>query len=46
MSMSRWGVTPPLKPPVGSGYNVLQYTVVQRLSASHAAFAGNFNKAG
>ena len=29
MSMSRWGVTPPLKPPVGSGYNVLQYTVVQ-----------------
>ncbi|CAE7362501.1 unnamed protein product [Symbiodinium natans] len=30
---------------IAAGYNVLQYTVVQRLSASHAAFAGNFNKA-
>jgi drug/metabolite transporter (DMT)-like permease len=28
-----------------AGYNILQYTVVQQLSASHAAFAGNFNKA-
>jgi len=27
------------------GYNVLQYTIVQALSATHAAFAGNFNKA-
>lgn len=30
---------------IAAGYNVLQYTVVQKLSASHAAFAGNFNKA-
>jgi len=30
---------------IAAGYNVLQYTVVQRLSAGHAAFAGNFNKA-
>jgi len=30
---------------MAAGYNVLQYTVAQRLSASHAAFAGNFNKA-
>eukprot|EP00930_Biecheleria_cincta_P031192 TRINITY_DN21649_c0_g1_i2.p1 TRINITY_DN21649_c0_g1~~TRINITY_DN21649_c0_g1_i2.p1 ORF type:complete len:491 (-),score=115.91 TRINITY_DN21649_c0_g1_i2:1309-2781(-) len=30
---------------IALGYNVLQYTVVQRLSAEHAAFAGNFNKA-
>lgn len=28
-----------------AGYNVLQYAVVQSLSATHAAFAGNFNKA-
>lgn len=28
------------------GYNVLQYGVVQSLSATHTAFAGNFNKAG
>mmetsp|Transcript_14166 Transcript_14166/g.29736 ORF Transcript_14166/g.29736 Transcript_14166/m.29736 type:complete len:515 (+) Transcript_14166:89-1633(+) len=28
-----------------AGYNLLQYTLVQRLSAAHAAFAGNFNKA-
>jgi drug/metabolite transporter (DMT)-like permease len=27
------------------GHNVLQYTIVQALSATHAAFAGNFNKA-
>lgn len=26
-------------------YNVLQYSVVQTLSATHTAFAGNFNKA-
>lgn len=26
-------------------YNVLRYTMVQQLSASHTAFAGNFNKA-
>ncbi|CAE8645415.1 unnamed protein product [Polarella glacialis] len=30
---------------LASGYNILQYTVVQQLSPSHAAFAGNFNKA-
>lgn len=30
---------------IAAGYNVLQYTVVQQLSAEHAAFAGNFNKA-
>lgn len=30
---------------VSAGYNFIQYTVVQSLSASHAAFAGNFNKA-
>jgi len=30
---------------IALGYNVLQYTVVQKLSAEHAAFAGNFNKA-
>ncbi|CAE7702903.1 unnamed protein product [Symbiodinium pilosum] len=30
---------------VSAGYNFIQYTVVQTLSASHAAFAGNFNKA-
>mmetsp|Transcript_16627 Transcript_16627/g.31448 ORF Transcript_16627/g.31448 Transcript_16627/m.31448 type:complete len:461 (-) Transcript_16627:43-1425(-) len=30
---------------VSAGYNYIQYTVVQTLSASHAAFAGNFNKA-
>lgn len=30
---------------IAAAYNVLQYTVVQRLSAGHAAFAGNFNKA-
>eukprot|EP00931_Biecheleriopsis_adriatica_P101308 TRINITY_DN76477_c0_g1_i1.p1 TRINITY_DN76477_c0_g1~~TRINITY_DN76477_c0_g1_i1.p1 ORF type:complete len:501 (-),score=119.11 TRINITY_DN76477_c0_g1_i1:162-1664(-) len=30
---------------IAAGYNVLQYTVVQKLSAGHAAFAGNFNKA-
>lgn len=29
-----------------SGYNVLQYTVVQKLSASHAAFAGQQLKPG
>jgi hypothetical protein len=28
------------------GYNVLQYGVVQSLSATHCAFAGNFNKFG
>merc|ERR1712232_46294 len=28
------------------GYNVLQYGVVQSLSATHTAFAGNFNKFG
>lgn len=28
-----------------AGYNLLQYALVQRLSAAHAAFAGNFNKA-
>jgi len=28
-----------------AGYNVLNYTVVQKLSATQAAFAGNFNKA-
>eukprot|EP00929_Paragymnodinium_shiwhaense_P096460 TRINITY_DN5804_c0_g1_i1.p1 TRINITY_DN5804_c0_g1~~TRINITY_DN5804_c0_g1_i1.p1 ORF type:complete len:494 (-),score=99.86 TRINITY_DN5804_c0_g1_i1:439-1920(-) len=27
------------------GYNVLQYGIVQSLSATHTAFAGNFNKA-
>ncbi|CAE8626048.1 unnamed protein product [Polarella glacialis] len=27
------------------GYNVLQYNIVQTLSATHTAFAGNFNKA-
>lgn len=26
-------------------YNILQYTIVQTLSATHTAFAGNFNKA-
>jgi len=26
-------------------YNILQYTLVHKLSAAHAAFAGNFNKA-
>merc|ERR1719263_1534170 len=31
---------------LAAGYNVLQYTVVQYLSAAHAALAGNFNKAG
>lgn len=30
---------------ISGGYNFIQYTVVQRLSAGHAAFAGNFNKA-
>ncbi|CAK8998648.1 Uncharacterized protein SCF082_LOCUS5724 [Durusdinium trenchii] len=30
---------------VSAGYNFIQYTVVQTLSATHAAFAGNFNKA-
>jgi len=30
---------------ISAGYNFIQYTVVQKLSASHAAFAGNFNKA-
>jgi len=28
-----------------AGYNLLQYALVQSLSATHAAFAGNFNKA-
>jgi len=28
-----------------AGYNILNYTVVQKLSATQAAFAGNFNKA-
>lgn len=28
-----------------AAYNVLQFAVVQHLSATHAAFAGNFNKA-
>merc|ERR1719229_1165784 len=26
-------------------YNILQYTLVHKLSASYATFAGNFNKA-
>merc|ERR1712216_686104 len=26
-------------------YNVLQYTIVQSLTAAHTTFAGNFNKA-
>jgi len=30
---------------ISAGYNFIQYTVVQSLSANHAAFAGNFNKA-
>lgn len=30
---------------ISGGYNFIQYTVVQQLSAGHAAFAGNFNKA-
>lgn len=31
--------------PLAFLYNVLQFTVVQRLSATHTAFAGNFNQA-
>merc|ERR1712151_216371 len=27
------------------GYNALQFNIVQNLSATHTAFAGNFNKA-
>lgn len=30
---------------IAAAYNVLQYAVVQQLSPTHAAFAGNFNKA-
>jgi len=30
---------------LAAGYNLLQYALVQSLSATHAAFAGNFNKA-